>query len=98
MKKATHLITAAMLLVAIAAPASALPFAAAQPPAAAAIEIIPVQANCNAVAQQIAAQHGGTPANVRMENRGGRNVCVGEVIVPARDGQMGRKIRFEEPL
>ncbi len=97
MKKATHLIAAAMLLAATAAPASALPFLA-QPAAPAASAVVQVQANCNAVAQQIAAQYGGTPANVRMENRGGRTVCVGEVIVPARDGQMGRKVRFEEPL
>lgn len=86
-----------MLLAATAAPASALPLLV-RPPAPAASPIIQVQANCNAVGQQVAAREGGTLAHVRAENRGGRTVCVGEVIVPGRDGQMGRKVRFEEPL
>ena len=98
MKQATSLISARLLLGLAWVPAHALPFAAAEPFAPPAAGIVQVQASCNAVGQQVAAQHGGSLANVRMENRGGRNVCVGEVIVPPKDGQRGRKIPFEVPL
>lgn len=62
------------------------------------LPVIAVQSSCNAVGQQVAAQHRGTLASVRAENRGGQTVCVGVVIVPARDGERGRKIPFEVPL
>lgn len=98
MKQATYLITAAMLLSLTATSAHALPLAAAQPPVSQGIEIIQAQGDCFAVGQRVAAREGGQLSHVRMETKGGRTVCVGEVIVPASNGQMGRKIRFEEPL
>jgi hypothetical protein len=85
-----------MLLAMTAAPAHALPLAAAQPDPMA-TDVVQVQGSCHAVGQQVAAQYGGTLANVRMENRGGRTVCVGEVIVQ-KPGERGRKIPFEVPL
>jgi hypothetical protein len=102
MKQATYLITAAMLLALTAAPALALPFAAAAQPlpvpeTSETMDVIEVQGSCYAVGQQVAQQYGGTLANVRMENRGGRTVCVGEVIVQ-NPGERGRKIPFEVPL
>jgi len=99
MKKATSLITAAILLALAAGPARALPFFAGQPAApAAATEIVQVQGSCYAVGQQVAAQYGGQLADVRMENRGGRTVCVGVVVVQGRNGERGRRIPFEVPL
>lgn len=62
------------------------------------LPVVAVQNSCNAVGQQVAAQHGGTLASVQAVNRGGQTVCVGVVIVPARDGERGRKIPFEVPL
>jgi len=96
MKKATSLISAALLLGLAGPPALALPLAPSQP-AAPASGMVEVQANCVAIGQQVAARLGGQLGSVRMENRGGRNVCVGEVVVPPKDGQRGRKIPFEEP-
>lgn len=96
MKKAAHLVTAAILLASTAVPALALPYAVV-PSAPAGSNVIAVQSSCNSVGQQVAAQYGGTLANVRMENRGGRTVCVGEVIVQ-KPGERGRKIPFEVPL
>lgn len=49
--------------------------------------VVPVQANCHAVGQQIAAQHGGRLADASLEQRGGQSVCVIVVLVPGRDGQ-----------
>jgi hypothetical protein len=97
MKQAMSLISAILLLGFTGTTAHALPFPAAQP-SAPATGIVEVQANCVAVGQQVAARLGGQLGSVRMENRGGRNVCVGEVVVPPKDGQRGRKIPFEEPL
>lgn len=62
------------------------------------IPIVTVQSSCSAVGQQQAAKYGGTLASVSAENRGGRTVCVGVVIVPAKDGERGRRVSFEEPL
>jgi hypothetical protein len=97
MKKATSLITAAMLLVATAAPASALPLAV-QPAAPAATEIIQVQGNCNVVGQQVAAQNGGTLASASAQNMGGQTVCHIVVLVPAKDGQRPRRVEVTVPL
>jgi ABC-type sugar transport system substrate-binding protein len=62
------------------------------------VPVITVQSSCNAVGQQQAAQNGGTLASVNAENRGGQTWCVGVVIVPAKDGERGRRIPFEVPL
>lgn len=53
---------------------------------------------CRAIGRQIAARHGGTLADARVEKRGGRNVCVGVVVVPPRDGKRGQQIPFAEPM
>ena len=75
---------------AMAAPPLVAPLA--PPPA-----FVPVQANCNAVGQQIAAQNGGTLAKASPEQRGGRAVCVIVVLVPAKDGQRPRRQEFVVP-
>ncbi|MBX3531660.1 MAG: hypothetical protein KF849_13715 [Rhizobiaceae bacterium] len=54
--------------------------------------------DCRAIGQQKAAELGGTLADAHVENRGGQNVCVGVVLVPARDGERGRQVSFAEPM
>lgn len=60
-------------------------------------DIVTVQADCYAIGQQVAAQHGGTLARASLSNRGGRPVCVIVVVVPGRDGQRGRRQEFVVP-
>lgn len=57
-----------------------------------------VSSDCRAIGQQIADQNGGTLADAHVENRGGQNVCVGVVLVPARDGERGRQVSFAVPM
>ncbi|MBO6719161.1 MAG: hypothetical protein JJ913_14485 [Rhizobiaceae bacterium] len=87
---------AASLHVAPAGAAVAMASAPSMPEST--LPVITVQASCVAVGQQVAAQNGGTLADVRAENRGGQTVCVGVVIVPAKDGERGRRVPFEIPL
>jgi hypothetical protein len=87
---------AATVPLAPAAMAGTLPAAPAVPEAV--TPVIPVQNSCNAVGQQVAAQHGGRLQSVQAQNRGGQTVCVGTVIVEGKDGQRGRVVSFEVPL
>ncbi len=70
----------------------------ARPPVAPPGPIVAVAGDCRAIGQQIAAQHGGTLADAHVENRGGQQVCVGVVVVPARGGERGRQIPFAVPM
>jgi len=72
---------------------AALPLAPLQPPSL----VMQVQANCNAVGQQIASQNGGTLAKASSEQRGGQAVCVIVVLIPARDGARPRREEFVVP-
>lgn len=53
---------------------------------------------CYAIGQQIAAERGGQLANARVENRGGQQVCVVIVLIPAQDGQRPRRSEIVVPL
>ena len=52
---------------------------------------------CYAIGQSVAAQHGGTVARADSATRGGQEVCVIVVVIPARDGQRGRRLEFVVP-
>lgn len=52
---------------------------------------------CYAIAQGIAAQNGGTVYSADAATRGGQTVCVIVVVVPARDGERGRRLEFTVP-
>lgn len=54
-------------------------------------------ANCYAVGKAVAAQNGGTLAAAREAKRGGQNVCVIVVLIPAKNGQRGRRQEFVIP-
>jgi hypothetical protein len=56
------------------------------------------QANCNAVGQQVASQQGGQLASASIETRDGRQVCVVVILLPARDGERGRRSEVVVPL
>ena len=92
----TH-ISALMLAAAtlIPATAAAVPLAA---PAAPPSQIVPVAGDCRAIGQQLAQQQGGVLADAHVEQRGGRSVCVGVIIVEGKNGERGRRIPFEQPL
>lgn len=75
--------------------AGAIPFGVPEAPAPA---LVRVAGDCRAIGQQKAAEYGGVLADIRVEQRGGRSVCVGVVIVQGRNGERGQRIRFEEPL
>ena len=79
-------------------PAGAGTFMRLAEPAAPPGQVRLASGDCRAIGQQVAAQHGGTLAGAHVENRGGRNVCVGTVVVPPRDGQRGKQIPFEVPM
>ncbi|MCO6388623.1 hypothetical protein GTK01_16580 [Aliihoeflea sp. 40Bstr573] len=57
-----------------------------------------VQGDCYAIGQQVAAQNGGTLAKATPEDRGGQQVCVIVVLVPAQDGQRPRRAEFVVPM
>lgn len=52
---------------------------------------------CYAIGERMAAQHGGTVARADSATRGGQQVCVIVVVVPAKDGQRGRRLEFVVP-
>ncbi|MGB6119739.1 MAG: hypothetical protein WBF87_16105 [Mesorhizobium sp.] len=97
MKHVIRSITGAFVLASVMiAPGSG--FAAAPvAPLAAPSMTVPVQANCNAVAQQLGAQYGGR-AKGTLQDRGGKRVCVVVIVVDGKDGQRGERIQKEVPL
>lgn len=80
---------------------SAIAHAASLPPLPA-VAPEPIQlaqgADCYAVGQRVAAQHGGTLAKAQPENRGGQLVCVIVILVPGDDGQRPRRVEITEPM
>jgi len=85
----------AALALGFASAADAAPYQPV-PPAAPQV-LVNVQANCNAVGQDLAQRNGGTLAKASLEQRGGRAVCVIVVLIPARDGQRPRREEFVVP-
>ncbi len=53
--------------------------------------------DCHAIGQQYAAQSGGQLAKATPEVRGGQQVCVIVVLMPAKDGQRPRRNEIVVP-
>ncbi|MEZ5810890.1 MAG: hypothetical protein R3D45_05680 [Rhizobiaceae bacterium] len=89
------------LLAAALAAGIGMPGAQAGPPPAAAPSVpelvYEAAADCYTVGQAVAAQNGGQLAAARQAKRGGRNVCVIVVLIPAKNGQRGRRQEFIVP-
>lgn len=60
-------------------------------------EYLVAAADCYAIGQQVADQHGGTLAKASESNQGGQSVCVIVVLVPAKDGQRPRRVQVVVP-
>ncbi|MBN9071516.1 MAG: hypothetical protein J0H34_07890 [Rhizobiales bacterium] len=60
-------------------------------------EVQVAEADCYSVGQQVAAENGGTLAKAQRATRGGREVCVIVVLVPARDGERPRRTEIVVP-
>ena len=86
--------SAVVALVLAASPALAGPAAV---PLDAPSLAIPVAGNCNAIAQQVAAQYGGKGRGT-VQNRGGQQVCVVVVVVQGQNGQRAQRIEEVVPL
>ena len=56
-----------------------------------------VNGNCNAIAQQVAAQYGGKGRGT-VQNRGGQRVCVVVVVVQGQNGQRAQRIEQVVPM
>lgn len=66
-------------------------------PAAETGEYVVAAADCYAIGQQVADQHGGTLARASESSQGGQSVCVIVVLVPAKDGQRPRRVEVVVP-
>lgn len=84
------------LLASLMAFASVAPQAAAQS-SNAPYEIAQSSGNCHAVGMRYAAQAGGQLARATPDVRGGQQVCVIVVLLPARDGQRPRREEIVVP-
>lgn len=84
-------------LVALVLSTAAAVAAPVAPPADVPGLALPVAGNCNAVAQQMAAQYGGK-ARASVQNRGGQQVCVVVIVVEGKDGQRAQRIEEVVPL
>ena len=60
--------------------------------------VVPVSGDCHAIGMQQAAQMGGQLARATPEVRGGQQVCVIVVLMPARDGQRPRRSEIVVPM
>jgi len=65
-------------------------------PMAAAPLVTSIDANCNGVAQQLAAEYGGK-ARASLQNRGGQQVCVVVIVVEGKDGARAQRIERVVP-
>ena len=54
-------------------------------------------ADCYGIARQVAAERGGQVHSAEQATRNGRPVCVIVVLVPARDGERGRRMEIVVP-
>ncbi len=77
--------------------AVSMPLAVPRQPAVDAA-VIPVSGDCHAIGMQQAAQMGGQLARATPEVRGGQQVCVIVVLMPARDGQRPRRSEIVVPM
>lgn len=77
--------------------AVSMPLAVPRQPAVEAA-VIPVSGDCHAIGMQQAAQMGGQLARATPEVRGGQQVCVIVVLMPARDGQRPRRSEIVVPM
>jgi hypothetical protein len=59
--------------------------------------VIPVQSDCYAIGEQVAAQNGGTLARASPSTQGGQPVCVIVVLVPGKDGERPRRVQMVVP-
>jgi hypothetical protein len=84
-------LVAALLLAPVAGHAAPSPAPSLAPSIA-----MPVQAGCNAVAQQLAAEYGGK-ARASLQNRGGQQVCVVVIVVEGKDGARAQRIERVVP-
>jgi hypothetical protein len=60
--------------------------------------VVPVQSDCYSIGRQQAEQVGGQLARATPEMRGGQQVCVIVVLMPARDGQRPRRTEIVVPM
>lgn len=60
--------------------------------------VVTVSGDCYAIGMQQAAQVGGQLARATPEVRGGQQVCVIVVLMPARDGQRPRRNEIVVPM
>lgn len=60
--------------------------------------VIAVSGDCHAIGMQQAAQMGGQLARATPDVRGGQQVCVIIVLMPAKDGQRPRRSEIVVPL
>jgi hypothetical protein len=84
-------------LVALALSATAAVAGPVAPSADVPDPVVRVDGNCNAIAQQMAAQYGGR-ARASLQDRGGQKVCVVVIVVEGKDGQRGERIEQVVPL
>lgn len=89
-------VIAAMAITSLVVPTHAFPLSAPSAPAGNAV--VPVQGDCYAIGMQQAAQVGGQLARATPEVRGGRQVCVIVILMPARDGQRPRRQEIVVPM
>lgn len=76
--------------------AAAVPLVVPQAPAQ--MSVIQVSGDCYAMGQQEAARRGGQLARAEPETRGGQQVCVIVVLMPAKDGQRPRRDEIVLPM
>jgi hypothetical protein len=86
-------VTALSGLALLTSQASAMPAA----PLGAENLIVPVQSDCYAIGEQIAAQNGGTLARAAPSTQGGQPVCVIVILVPGKDGERPRRVQMVVP-
>lgn len=96
-RPAATVLLAASMLVPILAPASSAGRAEPRPEMSESEMLLAQSGDCYSIGQSIAAEHDGTVARADAAKRGGQNVCVIVVVVPARDGQRGRRLEFVVP-
>ncbi len=61
-------------------------------------EMILAQGDCYSIGMQEARRRGGQLGRATLETRGGRQVCVIVVLMPAKDGQRPRRSEIVVPL
>jgi hypothetical protein len=89
--------SAAITLSAVAVLASQAAATPVVPPPAVEGLVVPVQGDCYAIGEQIAAQNGGTLAKASPSTQGGQPVCVIVVLVPGKEGQRPRRVQMVVP-